>query len=85
MARGWESKSIESQQDEAARARQRPRARPRSEADRQAMARRDTLRLAHARTLADLERARRPEHRAMLQQALEALDAQLSEETTEGG
>ena len=75
MARGWESKAIESQQDEAARGRA-PTDR-RTDAQRAADAKHRDLSLTRARVVADLERATRPAHREMLTRALEALDAQL--------
>ena len=77
MARGWESKAVEAQQDAAAEAR--PIAPPMS-AD--AIARRttrETLSLARTRALSDLQRACAPAHRAMLEQAIADLDRQLAE------
>ena len=65
MARGWESKSIESQQDAAADAR--PVARPALTPEEAARrTKRDTLQLARLRALGDLQRACAPAHRAML-------------------
>lgn len=76
MARGWESKSIEDQQEAAA---QRAVAAPAVSADeaarRQAI---DALRLSRSRVLADLQRACRPAHRGMLEQALADLDARIA-------
>jgi hypothetical protein len=79
MARGWESKSVESQQAEAARAPGDRKNRPLSEEERERHQRRKALELARARTAADLVRASAPAQQKMLQQALEALDAQLGE------
>ncbi len=73
MARGWESKSIESQQDEA-RANRARRDAPGPAQD----PRRRTLELARARVAADLERATLAAHREMLQRALADLDNQLA-------
>jgi len=76
MARGWESKSIEAQQDEAAREK---RARPALTAEqREIAARRRTLELTRSRAVADLERATAPQHRRMLEQAIAAIDDQLA-------
>ena len=75
MARGWESKSIEAQQEEAAR--DRTRTPVLSEAERVRSGERRTLELARARAAQDLSRATAPAHRRMLEHALEALDAQL--------
>lgn len=77
MARGWESKSVESQQEEAARDRQGTKNRPLSEEERAGAQRRRTLELARKRTAADLDRARTPAQREMLRQALAALDDQI--------
>jgi hypothetical protein len=76
MARGWESKSVEAQQQDAQNDSRKPTA-PLSAAERSAMQRRRTLELARARTLADLERSSSPVHRAMLEQALRAIDEQM--------
>jgi hypothetical protein len=76
MARGWESKSIEAQQEEAARAKKvSP---PLSPADRTMLDRRRTLQLARARAEDDLSRATAPAHRRMLEQTLTTIDEQLS-------
>ena len=77
MARGWESKSVEAQQDEAAR--QSP-ARPPLTAEQRVNAERHrTLELSRARALDDLRRATAPQHRQMLEQALQAIDQQIAE------
>ena len=75
MARGWESKAVESQQDEASRERQ-PADR-RTDAQRTRDAKRYALSLARTRTAADLEHATHPAHRDSLAHALRALDAKL--------
>jgi hypothetical protein len=79
MARGWESKSIESQQDEARQEKARPAAGPASPEDRAQQARRRVLELARARTAADLTRATAPAQRAMLERALADLDQTIGE------
>jgi hypothetical protein len=77
MARGWESKSVEAQQDDAARrSSMRPPMTPEQRADAE---RRRTLELARARAADDLARASAPQHRHMLEQALQALDERLAE------
>lgn len=74
MSRGWESKDVESQQDQAeARKRERG-AKPPSPAELQ----RESLRLTRARVEADLARARHPRHRQQLEAALAHLDAELA-------
>ncbi|RPJ69508.1 MAG: hypothetical protein EHM24_18335 [Acidobacteria bacterium] len=79
MARGWESKSIESQQEEAA-ARQRKPERPPTPEEIAQRTRRRTLELARARAASDLARARTASHREMLERALASLDEQLTAE-----
>jgi hypothetical protein len=75
MARGWESKSIEAQQEESSR--ERKKGPVLTEADRLKAARRRTLELARARAAEDLSRAVAPAHRQMLEHALAELDKQL--------
>lgn len=79
MARGWESKSIESQQDAAEERRnlqQREQLSP-EEAERQQ--KRESLLLSRARVAHDLENATSPRYRETLQAALTHLDAKLAE------
>jgi len=76
MARGWESKNIESQQEEAQR--HRTTGAPLTPEEQAKQARRRSLELARTRAVADLERATAPAHRQMLEQAIQALDEQLS-------
>ena len=76
VARGWESKSIEAQQEEATRARSTRPTPTAEELTRQD--RRRTLELTRKRAAADLLRATAPAHRRMLEQALASLDAQLA-------
>lgn len=75
MARGWESKGIEMQQEEASR---RKAPRPGQDVDPERARRRQALELARARAAADLARATAPAHRAMLEAALRALDEDLA-------
>jgi hypothetical protein len=76
MARGWESKSIEVQQDEASR-RSAGGGRPATSQERARQQQRRTLELARARAAADLERATTDAHRAMLNRAIADLDDRL--------
>ena len=76
MARGWESKSVEAQQDAASeRTTAGP---PITAAERARQAARNTLMLARTRALADLQLACAPAHRAMLEQAIEDLDERIN-------
>jgi hypothetical protein len=78
MARGWESKSIEAQQEEAERSEGRRSARKKlGPEERSKMERRRSLELARTRAADDLSRATAPAHRRMLEQALAAIEAQL--------
>jgi hypothetical protein len=77
MARGWESKSVEAQQDQASYG-----PKPKialSEEERQRNSRRHTIELARAKASADLDKATAPAHRRMLEEAVKALDEQLRE------
>jgi hypothetical protein len=75
MARGWESKSIEAQQEEASGGRVQKR--PLSEAERLTRNKRRILELARTRATQDLDRASSVAHRHMLEEAIRALDDQL--------
>jgi hypothetical protein len=77
MARGWESKAVESQQEQVRGKDPDEKHRPLSEEERVRLQRRRTLELARARTAADLTRASTPAQRTMLERALNALDAEL--------
>ena len=79
MARGFESKMVEFQQEEAARRRS---ASPKlTDGEKARLAHRQGLTLARTRAAADLARATAPAHRKMLEQAIAALDEQLSQDT----
>jgi hypothetical protein len=76
MARGWESKNVESQQEDASR-----QAVALAEAkaeDRIRAERRRSLELTRRRTAADLTRASNPAHRKMLEDAIASLDEQIA-------
>lgn len=78
MARGWESKSVEDQQEAAAQRRtaaDTPAVSPEELARRQQL---DALHLARARVLGDLQRACQPAHRGMLERALADVDAKIA-------
>lgn len=75
MARGWESKSVESQQDDARS--DRPAGRALTPDERARADRRRTLELALARAQTELQAACHPAHRDMLRLKLEALQAEL--------
>ena len=75
MARGFESKSVESQQEEAQRSKALPPALSPEEIARRS--RKNGLELALAQTQAEMSAACRPAHREMLKLRLEAIEAQI--------
>lgn len=76
MARGWESKSVEAQQDAAADRGSKVAKISAQESAR--LAERATLSLARTRALADLQAACAAAHRAMLEQAIADLDRKIA-------
>ena len=77
MARGWESKSIESQQEDAQAVKaQKPALTPEQRDRKQQRA---SLQLALARAQAELQAACQPAYRDMLRLKLETLQQQLAE------
>jgi len=79
LARGWESKSVESQQEESFRESGQRDFQPLSPEERARRERRASLELSRARTLDQLERATGAAHRAMLKRTLLALERDLAE------
>ena len=79
MARGWESKAVEDQIQEAEERAQRAAEPPvdESPAARARRERLETLRLSRARTLEQLERATNRAHRDMLGRTLRALETEI--------
>ena len=76
MARGWESKAVEDQQQAAREPGTLPAAVDPAVAARRAE--RASLQLARTRALADLQLACAPAHRAMLEAAIRDLDEKIS-------
>jgi hypothetical protein len=76
MARGWESKAVEAQQDAAQQQKPSgPQLTPEAAARQRERA---TLMLARTRALADLQQACAAGHRAMLEQAIADLDTRIA-------
>ncbi|HEX5070115.1 MAG TPA: hypothetical protein VFV78_07850 [Vicinamibacterales bacterium] len=75
MARGWESKSVEAQQEDREVRKEKGPAISIEAAAR--LERRRVLELTRARAIADLAAARSPAHRQMLEAAIRSLDEQL--------
>ena len=80
MARGWESKSVESQQEESFRESEGRDLHALSPEERARHERLASLELSRARTLDQLERATSPAHRAMLKRTLLALERDIAEQ-----
>jgi len=78
MARGWESKSVESQ-IESAESRRAVRGVAISAQEAERNKKRESLQLSRTRVLHDLETANNPRYREILQAALKHLDDKLSE------
>jgi len=78
MARGWESKSVEAQQDEAAERStpEKPRLTPEAAARLRAI---ESLRLSLSNVVQQLERSHNARHRAMLGQARSDLEQKIRE------
>jgi predicted component of type VI protein secretion system len=77
MARGWESKSVEQQQEEMSEQRKIVRA-PISPDEQQRNRKREGLLLSQKRLAQQLQAASNPRHRQLLEQAIAELDSQLS-------
>ena len=77
MARGWESKSVEQQQEEMSEQRKSART-PISPAEQQRNRKRDGLLLSRQHLTQQLQAASNPRHRQMLERAMAELDRQLT-------
>ncbi len=77
MARGWESKSVADQIEDAEL--REPKAEPASMEDRERKQRLDSLRLSQSRLLQQLERAKLPAHRGVLLNGLKAIEKEIEE------
>jgi hypothetical protein len=77
MARGWESKSVEAQQEEASEKTNRSGKRKMSPEEATVFREKENLRLARQRVLQQLEASSNPRHRKVLQDALAALEERL--------
>jgi hypothetical protein len=75
VARGWESKSVESQQDDA-KSTGEP-GRRQTAGPKEAESRKESLKLSRSRMLEQLHAAEHPRYRKILEQALAAIDEQL--------
>jgi hypothetical protein len=85
MARGWESKSVESQIDSAHSARYQVKAVGPDPADVEVLRRKEILVLSRTRIMRELESSQNARYRKILNSALADLNAKLSELTKGGG
>lgn len=77
MARGWESKSVESQQ-ELARNEQSSQRKNLSEQDKQALHEREGLQLSRARVMKQIEASTNERYTKVLREALEELEQKIA-------
>ena len=78
MARGWESKSVESQ-IESAQTRVHPSSGQHRDADEvELLRKKESLMLSRTRVLRELETSQNPRYRKLMERTLHDLDAQLS-------
>jgi hypothetical protein len=77
MARGWESKSVADQIEDAEL--RTPKGEPASDEDRERKQKLDSLFLSKSRLLQQLERAKLPAHRGVLLNGLKAIEKQIEE------
>ena len=78
MARGWESKSVESQQEERLRTDRVSRRKAPSPEQVELDRKRDSLLLSRKRVLHDLEHSHHPGYQKILKESLAFLDQQLA-------
>jgi len=79
MARGWESKEVESQVEAAEARKNASRAAAIDPLQAERSRQRDSLLLSRTRILHDLDQARHPRHQETLRAALKHLDGKLAE------
>jgi hypothetical protein len=77
MARGWESKSVESQMESAASERQ-PRKVPLTPSQIEILRKRESLQLSRTHVLHELDACRNPRYREILRRALADLETALA-------
>ena len=78
MARGWESKSVGDQIEEAQRSQGSPEAQVRTPEERERQRKVEGLKLERSRLTEQLERARSETHQRMIQQSLDAIEAEIA-------
>lgn len=79
MARGWESKAVADQIEDAELREANAAAQPQTSEERERKQRLDSLLLSKSRLLQQLERAKHPAHRGVLLNGLKAIEKKLEE------
>jgi len=78
MARGWESKSVEDQMEEAQRSQGETGLQIHAPEERERQRKVESLKLERSRLAEQLERARSEKHRRIIQQSLNAIEAEIA-------
>ncbi|HKC87227.1 MAG TPA: hypothetical protein VKG02_14685 [Blastocatellia bacterium] len=78
MARGWESKSVEDQMEEARRSQGETERQTQAPEERERRRKVESLKLERSRLTEQLERARSETYRRMIQQSLDAIEAEIA-------
>ena len=78
MARGWESKSVEDQIEEARRSQGASEGRVQSPEEKERERKVESLKLERSRLTEQLNRARSEAHQRMIRQSLEAVEAEIT-------
>jgi hypothetical protein len=78
MARGWESKSVEDQIEEARRSQDEPHSRLLSPEERARERKVESLKLERSRLTEQLNRARSEAHQRMIRQSLKAIEEEIA-------
>jgi hypothetical protein len=79
MARGWESKAVADQIEDAELRETNAEALPKTSEERERKQRLDSLLLSKSRLLQQLERAKHPAHRGVLLNGLKAVEKEIEE------
>ena len=79
VARGWESKSVESQIESFASDRRSPSEIEAKKGDLERQRQRESLQLSRTRVLHDIEQSHNPRHLKILKDSLDFLDAKLAD------
>ncbi|HKE02476.1 MAG TPA: hypothetical protein VKE91_00350 [Blastocatellia bacterium] len=78
MARGWESKSVEDQMEEARRSQGETERQTQAPEERERQRKVESLKLERSRLTEQLERARSETYQRMIQRSLDAIEAEIA-------